>query len=101
MNRIQAKELAETLTVSQIKEMLDNAKAGVKDWTKASVANKGISRGSHWNIFCKDYSTQTEFTNMHKYRLIQEYGEFLPYSIRHKEKSKKDFGKPVHHDPIF
>lgn len=101
MNRPQARKLAETVTVEQIKQMLDNAKTGILDWTHASVANKGISRGSHWNLFCKDYSKKTEFSEMLKFRMIQEYGNFLPYHIRHQEIKKKDQAKPIHHDPIF
>lgn len=101
MNRLQARKLAETITVEQIKEMLDNAKRGILDWTHASVANKAISRGSHWNLFCQNYKNKTEFSTLLKYRMIQEYGAFLPYRIRHQETKKKDQAKPIHHDPIF
>ena len=34
MNRKQAREIAETITNKQIKQMFDTAKAKITDWTK-------------------------------------------------------------------
>ena len=101
MNRPQARELAETITNDQLKEMFDNAKAGIKDWTKVSSVNKGITKGVGWNILAKDFDVNHQYHILAKTNMIREYGEFLPYHIRHKETKKKDYGKPVHHDPIF
>lgn len=45
MNRKEAKEMAYTVTPDQIRQMLLNAQNGIKDWTKPSPLNKGLSLG--------------------------------------------------------
>ena len=102
MNNKHAKELSKTITIDQIVDMLEAAKVGVKDWTKASKANNGLSRGVHWNMFGKDFNPEDECSNMLKYRMIQEYGDFLPKELQPpKMKKKKEMTIPVHHNPIF
>ena len=100
MNRKESKRLAEIVSDEQIKTMLDRAKAEIDDWSKASVANIGLSRGCHWNMFCRKYYDAKSFSTIHKYRLIQEYGEFLPEEF-HPKKTSRVKTIPVHHDPIF
>lgn len=101
MNRPQARKLAETITNDQLKTMFDDAKAGIKNWTKISSCNKGFTKGVAWNILAKDFDINHNYHILAKTNMIREFGEFLSYSIRHQEKKKKDQGKPMHHDPIF
>lgn len=101
MNNRFAKELSHKITNIQIYDMLEKAKVGVKDWTKASKANKGLSRGVHWNVFCKDFKVENECSHILKYRMIQEYGEFLPLELQPPKKSKANYKPPTHFDPIF
>ena len=101
MNNRFAKELSRKITNIQIHDMLEKAKVGVKDWTKASKANKGLSRGVHWNIFCKDFKVENECSHILKYRMIQEYGEFLPIGLQPPKKDKNNHKPPTHFDPIF
>jgi hypothetical protein len=100
MDKNFAEELSHTITNAQIFDMLEKAKVNVKDWTKASVANKGLSRGTHWNIFCKDFKIENKYSPILKYRMIQEYGEFLPTELQPPKKEKRQ-SKPTHFDPIF
>ena len=101
MNDKQAKELSKTITNKQIAEMLEKAKTGVKDWTKASRANKGLSRGVHWNMFCKHFHIEVECVPILKYRMIQEYGEFLPDELKPPKKERTNQKPPAHQDPDF
>ena len=55
MNRNNAKKIAQTITNEQLKDMFDNAKIGVKDWTKVSCVNKGMTKGVSWNILAKNF----------------------------------------------
>lgn len=96
-----AKELSHRITNDQINDMLEKAKTNIKDWTKASKANKGFSRGVHWNIFCKDFKVENECSHVVKYRMIQEYGEFLPIELQPPKKVKKQNKPPTHAEPIF
>ena len=100
MKNSHAKELSRTITQEQIAKMLERAKAEIKDWTKPSKANKGLSRGIHWNIFCKDFKVEVQCSWILKYRMIQEYGEFLPDELQPPKKSKPTI-KTSHQDPIF
>jgi hypothetical protein len=102
MKRSDAKNIADIITDEQIKQMLNRAKEEVKDWTRPSKDNKGLSRGSHWNIICKGFENITTFSHIHKYRIIREYNEFLPDEIKQKfTKKQVIIQKPIHHDPIF
>ena len=100
MNKKEAKELTEKITNAQISDMLNKAKAGIKDWTKPCKANKTLSRGVHWNTFAKVFDSKNENNAMLKYRLIQEYGEFLPKELQPIKKKKIEV-KTFHQDPIF
>lgn len=101
MNRLQARKLAETITNDQLKQMFKYAKEGIKDWTKVSSCNKGITKGVGWNVLAKDFDVNHNYHILAKTNMIREFGEFLPYRIRHQETKKKDQTKPIHHDPIF
>jgi len=101
MNRSYAKKLAQTITNKELETMLNNAKVGVLDWTKASKSNKGISRGTNWNMFCKDFNVNHKISEIIKFRMIEEFGEFLPIELHEPKKKKPDYVQPTHFDPIF
>lgn len=101
MNNKFARQLSMTITNQEVFDMLQRAKSETKDWTKPSKANKGISRGSHWNIFnCKDFDVSNSYPSFVKYRMIQEYGEFLPKELQPPKKPARVF-KTTHFDPKF
>lgn len=101
MNHSDCKYLSEKLSNQQIYDMLQAAKAGVKDWTKSSKANAMFSRGAFWNTFkCGEFNVNKTYHDIVKYRLIQEFGEFLPGHLKPVRKKHKP-DKIWHQDPIF
>ncbi len=93
-------ELSETITNVQISDMLEKAKIKITDWTKPSKANIGLSRGTHWNLFCKEFNVENKYSAILKFRMIQEYNEFLPIELQPKKKEKIKINA-VHQNPIF
>lgn len=100
MDKSHAKHLSEKLDNYHLKQMLDKAKENITDWTVSSKINKGLSKGTAWNILAKDFDINKQLHNIVKYNLIREYGEFLPEGFQ-KKKNPKTKIKPVHQEPIF
>lgn len=94
------RELAKTITHEQVIFMLKNAQANITDWTVRSRVNKMFSRGKHWNMFTRSvgFSILSEILI---YRLLEEYGDYLPIELKPVKKKKSDFPPPHHEDPIF
>ncbi len=83
--------------------MFDNAKEGVKDWTKTSSVNKGMTKGFSWNLFTKGFDVKEKLHIMAKVNMIREFGEFLPDEAKLPtlENKVKINIKPVHQNPNF
>lgn len=101
MNRKDAKQIAQTITNEQIQDMFDKAKENIKDWTKISNVNKGLTKGSAWNILAKDFDTLVNHHILAKTNYVREFGEFLPDELKPKKKSKKNSQNIIHQEPIF
>ncbi|REC56976.1 hypothetical protein DRF62_02120 [Chryseobacterium piscium] len=101
MDKTHAKQLSLRLDNYHLKQMLDKAKEEIKDWTVASKINKGLSKGTVWNILANNFEVDKHLNNIVKYNLIREYGEFLPESLQPRKKQSKPEIIPVHQDPIF
>lgn len=102
MNRTHAKLIAETITNEQLQDMFNNAKEKIKDWTAVSVVNKGLTKGTAWNILTKALDSGIDHNNLGKINMIREFGEYLPTEILIPKKIKAISDKPpVHQDPIF
>ena len=89
MNRTDARRIAETITNQQLKEMFDSAKENIKDWTTTSSVNKGFTKGLAWNILTAAFDVNEEQHILSKTNMIREFGEFLPNSLKVKEKTKE------------
>jgi hypothetical protein len=100
MNRNDARKIAESITNAQLLDMLNRAKKEIKDWTKVSSVNKGLTKGTSWNVLAKDFDVNHNYHIMAKTNMVREFGEFLPVEIKPKKKTKKNTN-PVHQDPIF
>ncbi len=100
MNKKTARKIAETITNKQLKQMFDNAKTGIKDWTKGSSINKGFTKGVGWNILAKNFDINHNYHILSKTNMVREFGEFLPDELK-PEKKKNQVKPPVHHDPNF
>ena len=101
MNRSDSKKIALTITNEQLLEMFNNAKNGIKDWTKISNVNKGITKGVAWNILAKDFDVNKTHHNLAKINMIREFGEFLPIELKPIKKNHKKYDNLVHQEPKF
>lgn len=101
MNRKTARTIAETITNEQIKQMFDSAKANITDWTKVSNCNKGLTKGSAWNILAKDFDVNANHHILAKTNYVREFGEYLSDELKPVKKSKKVLNTPIHQNPIF
>lgn len=98
MTRSQAKELAPTVTAEQIKAMLLNAQNGIKDWTKASPLNKGLSLGKAFNIFAAiEFTDKTHW--IVKRNALATFGDYLPGYV--KPVKEKRVINVYHEEPNF
>jgi hypothetical protein len=100
MNRSDARKIAETISNQQLMEMFERAKKEIKDWTKVSSVNKGLTKGTAWNVLAKDFDVNYNYHIMAKTNMVREFGEFLPVEIKPMKKTKMNIN-PVHQDPIF
>ncbi|MDB5144210.1 MAG: hypothetical protein JWQ66_2923 [Mucilaginibacter sp.] len=99
MNRKEAKELSTTVTPEQIREMLLNAQNGVKDWTKPSPLNKGLSLGYSINLFNKiNWNEKTHW--LVKRNALATFGDFLPGYTKAEKKNKAPI-YVYHEEPNF
>jgi len=101
MNRNDARKIAETITNEQIKEMFENAKSKITDWTKTASANKGLTKGTAWNILAKDFDVNKTHHILAKKNMVWEFGDFLPEELKIKRQKTIRSIPPVHQKPIF
>lgn len=101
MNRNDARKIAETITNEQIKQMFDNAKEKIIDWTKTATVNKGLTKGTAWNILAKDFDVNKNHHILAKKNMIWEFGDFLPGELKIKKQKTIRSIPPVHQDPIL
>jgi hypothetical protein len=100
MERSKARHIAETITNEQLKEMLDRAKENIKDWSKVSTVNKGITKGTAWNILGSNFDVSKEHHILTKTNMVREFGEFLSEDLKPKKKEKVKI-IAFHQDPKF
>jgi len=99
MNRAEARKLAENVTLQDLQFMLNNAANTIKDWTRVSRVNKGMTIGTSFNILSKSLDKLPHIlaiTNM-----IWDFGEYLPNYSKPVTKGKKSTTTPYHQEPIF
>jgi hypothetical protein len=104
MNRHEAKKLAETVTLEDLKSMFRNAQEKVTDWTRTSRVNKGATIGTTYNILAFEpnrYATIDEVGLIARKNMIWEFGEYLPGYEKAVAKSKSGKITPLHQDPVF
>lgn len=101
MNRHEAMNLAERITNQQLLQMFKSAKDSVKDWTKPSNINKGLTRGATWNILAKDFDVAKDYKTIIKYNMIREFGRYLPPELTIARNKKSIPINPSHQEPNF
>ena len=100
MQRHIAKQIAEKITNEQIQEMFNKAKTGIKDWTKTSNVNKGLTKGTAWNILAEKFDVNAKHHILAKTNMVREFGEFLSEELKPQKKDKPEF-TPTHQTPKF
>lgn len=96
MNKSQARKIAEKITNQELLEMFENAKTGIKDWSKVSICNKSFSKGTAWNILTKGFDVNNRIHILGKTNMIREFGAFLPDHLKPKRIKKPK--SPYLHD---
>lgn len=97
MNRADARQLAETVSVADLKQMFVNVERGFNAWEIPSRVNMGMTKGTTFNILTKcgiDENTSI----LAKTNMIWEFGEYLP-NVPTKDKKVKAKINPVHQEP--
>jgi len=87
------------ITLQDLQFMLNNAANTIKDWTRVSRVNKGMTIGTSFNILSKSLDKLPHIlaiTNM-----IWDFGEYLPNYSKPVTKGKKSTTTPYHQEPIF
>lgn len=100
MNRHTAKNIAQTITNEQLKQMFDKAKANIKNWNVVSICNKGMSKGTAWNILTADFDVNNEYHILAKTNMVREFGEYLSEELTPIKKKKESYSY-VHQEPKF
>jgi hypothetical protein len=100
MNRSDARKIVEVITNEQLNEMFNTAKITIKDWTKVSSVNKGMTKGTAWNILAKDFDISVSHHIMAKTNMVREFGEYLPNEFK-PTRNKRIQPNPVHQEPKF
>ena len=96
-----ARELSKKIPGEVILEMLKKAQSEVTNWKAPCRVNKNMSRGKLWNMFATHFDPVKKH-EMVVYRLIEEFGDFLPEKYHPVKKKKKESETlPYHEDPIF
>jgi hypothetical protein len=104
LTKQKARELSKTITNDEIQQMLDTARNNITDWSKPSNSIIKASKGYAWNILGGNFDIKYEYTWDELYKLLLEYGEYIPAHLKQyyqpKEKVKKE-KKLLHEEPIF
>lgn len=102
MNKCDARKIAAIITNEQIHEMFNNAKKKITGWNKVSAVNKGITKGTAWNILAKNFNVGGTNHILAKTNMVREFGDYLSTELILKKGSKSNSSKtPAHQDPIF
>jgi len=100
MNKSEAKRLGMMVSNQELLLMFDNAKCNITDWTKVSKVNKGMTKGTAWNILAKDFDVEIKYHYIAKVNMLREFGEYFPNYEKPVKKTKPNINV-VHQEPKF
>jgi len=101
MNRKDARKIAETISNQELKQMFDSAKISIINWKQVSICNKGMTKGTAWNVLAKDFDINYDHHILAKTNMVREFGDWLPGNIKPTRVPKNPSKPPYHQDPIF
>jgi len=89
MSSHEARKLAESISLEDLKAMFRNAAEKTTDWHTQSSVNRGMTKGTSFNLFTKgDFEKMPHVLAVKN--MIWEFGEFLPnYSKPQKAKKSR------------
>ena len=97
MNKTNAKLIACSITFDQLTKMFDNAKTNIKDWTKLSAVNKGMTKGAVWNIFHPNLKPSIMSHKLALKNMIWEFGDHLEADLKINQTTKESINVNVFH----
>lgn len=96
----EARQLAQTATPEQIKQMLETARVEIKDWTKPG-SNPQFDLGATFNIFWRTEDWGKSYGHpLSRQNAIRNFGEFFPGRVKPEGKKKKVAANMRHEIPI-
>jgi hypothetical protein len=105
MTKKEAIEIAKTVTNDQLEEMFVEVMKHYGEyslWGETAKVNKGMTKGTAWNIFGKDFNPDLKYSNIAKCNMVREFGDCLPDNVRIKYPPKSDIIiNVVHQEPDF
>ena len=106
MNKTTAKQLAEKVTNEDLRQMFLNAQKNIKDWNAMATVNKGLTKGTAFNILSKAFPdggfSEKNIAHIAKRNMIWEFGDYLPEHLKPiNEPNRKINHAPVHQEPNF
>lgn len=102
MNKTDARKISETITNKELQAMFDRAKKEIIDWAVISNINKGLDKGTAWNILANKFDIDAEYSSLSKRNMIWEFGDYLSDNLKPVKKSRNRKDVNVHHEaPIF
>ena len=81
--------------------MFLNAQSKIKVWTIPARVNKGMTKGTAFNLLSKGVVIGKEWGWIAKRNMIWEFGEYLPGYTKKVAKEKPSPVKLVHQEPKF
>lgn len=101
MNHNNAGKIAKTITNEQLREMLQRAKNTITNWAQPSAVNKGMTKGTAWNVLAADFNVEKEYPYLARKNMIWEFGDYLPEDLKPQQKEKRSIPSRVHQEPKF
>lgn len=102
MNRNDAKFIAGTITNEELNQMFKIAKEKITDWSKVSNVNKGMTKGTAWNILAKNFDISANHHILAKINMVREFGDFLPHKLKPPKTPLKTIqNNIIHQEPDF
>lgn len=107
LTKKECREIAEKITNKELKQMFESAKNNITDWTIISntkYGNRLTTKGTAWNILAKDFDVKYEYSDLEKFNMIREFGQYIPAHLKSYKEFKKSEKKEkeIHHeDPVF
>lgn len=98
----EALEIAHNISNDNLETMFMNAMEGIEEWGETSYVNKGMTKGTSWNILAQNFDPEEKYGYSAKCNMVREFGNFLPEDLRVKNPPESIFKvNVIHQEPNF